>query len=137
MTFAHTTRQTFFALIGSVSLATGIAGIFLPVLPTTCFVLFAAWCFARSSPRLHTWIRAHRWFGPMVRSWELDRAVPLRAKYLAVGITALTCMVSAWLVPIGWVRLILALVVLGVTILMFVLPTRPVSAHAYSRPHVV
>ena len=134
MTFAQTTRQTFFALPGNLSLATGIAGIFLPVLPTTCFVLFAAWCFARSSQRLPTWIRAHRWFGPIIRSWEHDRAVPLRAKYLAVGLTALTCMASAWFVPIGWFGLILALAILGVTILMMVLPTRPASAHAYSQP---
>ena len=137
MHLANTTRQTFFALLGGVSLATGIAGIFLPVLPTTCFVLFAAWCFARSSPRLHAWIRTHRWFGPIVQSWEVDRAVPLRAKYLAVGITALTCMVSAWIVPIGWVRVILALVVIGVTILMVRLPTRPTSARVHIRPHAV
>lgn len=137
MHLANTTRQTFFALLGGVSLATGIAGIFLPVLPTTCFVLFAAWCFARSSPRLHAWIRTHRWFGPIVQSWEVDRAVPLRAKYLAVGITALTCTVSAWAVPIGWVRVILALVVLGVTILMVRLPTRPTSVRVHARRHAV
>ena len=124
MTRSQTARQTALMIGGWISLATGIVGIFVPLLPTTCFVLLAAWCFARSSPRLHHWLRNHRTFGPIVCSWERDRSVPLRAKYAAVGVTALTCSASALLITKPFVHAILATVVLGVAVLMWRLPTR-------------
>lgn len=120
----RTPKQTALVVGGWLSLATGVVGIFVPLLPTTCFVLLAAWCFARSSPRLHQWLRNHRTFGPMVRSWETDRSVPLRAKFAAVGITALTCGASALIVTKPFVHAILATVVVGVAVLMWRLPTR-------------
>jgi uncharacterized membrane protein YbaN (DUF454 family) len=132
MNAVRTPRQTALAVLGCVSLATGIVGIFVPLLPTTCFVLLAAWCFARSSPRLHRWLRNHQMFGPIVRSWEADRSVPLRAKYAAVGVTTLTCTASALLVSLWWVQLILATVVVGVAALMWRLPTRVEGATASS-----
>ncbi|WP_372917316.1 YbaN family protein [Sandarakinorhabdus sp.] len=71
-------------VIGLTSLALGIAGIVLPLVPTTPFVLLAAYCFARSSPRLHDWLITHRAFGPLIRNWEQHRAIAPRAKLLAV-----------------------------------------------------
>ncbi len=71
-------------------------------------------------------------FGPIVRSWEADRSVPLRAKYAAVGVTTLTCTASALLVSLWWVQLILATVVVGVAALMWRLPTRVEGATASS-----
>ena len=71
-------------LIGLTSLALGIAGVVLPLLPTTPFVLLSAYCFARSSPRLHAWLMANRTFGPLIRNWEQHRAIAPRAKLLAV-----------------------------------------------------
>ena len=57
-------------VLGSISLFLGAAGLFLPVVPTTPFIIVSAFCFARSSPRLHEWLRNHRWFGPPLRDWE-------------------------------------------------------------------
>lgn len=71
-------------VIGLTSLALGIAGVVLPLVPTTPFVLLAAYCFARSSPRLHDWLITHRAFGPLIRNWEQHRAISPRAKLLAV-----------------------------------------------------
>lgn len=76
--------RTLWLLIGLTSLALGIAGVVLPLLPTTPFVLLSAYCFARSSPRLHDWLLAHRIFGPLIRNWEQHRAIAPRAKLLAV-----------------------------------------------------
>ena len=71
-------------LIGLTSLALGIVGVVVPLLPTTPFVLLSAYCFARSSPRLHDRLMANRTFGPLIRNWEQHRAIAPRAKLLAV-----------------------------------------------------
>ncbi|WP_313918950.1 YbaN family protein [Tahibacter sp.] len=67
-----------------VALALGVAGFFLPVLPTVPFVLLAAFAAARGSERLHAWMRNHASFGPMLRDWEREGAVSLRALELQV-----------------------------------------------------
>ncbi|MET0272062.1 MAG: YbaN family protein [Phenylobacterium sp.] len=72
--------------IGVACVGLGTAGLFLPLLPTTVFLLIALWAFARGSPELADRIRADRRFGPMVRDWEERGAIPRRAKALAVGL---------------------------------------------------
>jgi len=96
-------------------LALGAAGVVLPVLPTTPFVLLAAWCFSRSSERLHRWLLEHRTFGPLVRDWEAHGVIRLRAKLLA---TAVIVPLVAWMLLAsdapGWTRWVtVALVVVG------------------------
>jgi len=75
-----------FIAAGWACLALAVLGMFLPVLPTTPLVLLAAWCFARGSPRLHRWLLAHRWFGPIVRDWEAHGVIRPRAKRLATAL---------------------------------------------------
>jgi uncharacterized membrane protein YbaN (DUF454 family) len=70
---------------GCLMLALGFVGAFLPVMPTTIFLIFAAWCFARSSPRLEAWLLDHPRFGPGLRQWRDHGAVPFRAKLMAVA----------------------------------------------------
>ncbi|MBK7061506.1 MAG: YbaN family protein [Rubrivivax sp.] len=89
-------------LSGGVALATGVVGIFLPLLPTTPFVLLAAYCFARGSPRWEAWLLGHPRFGPMVRDWRDRHVIPLRAKQLAWTMMALASAGSLWLLPIPW-----------------------------------
>ena len=79
---------------GAVFLLLGIIGAFLPIMPTTPFVLVTAACWGRASPRFHRWLHQHRFFGPMVQNWEQRRAVPRRAKYLAWSMMTLSC---SWL----------------------------------------
>lgn len=62
----------------------GVVGAFLPILPTTPFMILAAGCFARSSPRLEAWLLSHPVFGPMLRDWRERGAIPRRAKMAAV-----------------------------------------------------
>ncbi|MDO5059604.1 MAG: YbaN family protein, partial [Neisseria sp.] len=58
-----------FWLFGAIAFSLGVIGIFLPVLPTTPFILLAAACWAKASPRFHQWLLNHRYFGPMVADW--------------------------------------------------------------------
>lgn len=70
--------------LGLLAAALAIAGVALPVLPTTPFALLSAWAFARSSPRLDAWLRAHPRLGPPLAAWESRRAIPVRAKAVAL-----------------------------------------------------
>lgn len=77
-------RRAGFLALGSLMLALGVIGVFLPIMPTTIFLILAAWCFGRSSPRLEAWMLYHPRFGPPLRQWREHGAVPLRAKLMAV-----------------------------------------------------
>ncbi|MDP1534595.1 MAG: YbaN family protein [Rubrivivax sp.] len=105
------------------ALATGVIGIFLPLLPTTPFVLLAAFCFSRGSERFERWLLEHRRFGPMVRDWRASRAIPLRTKQLAWTMMALGSAWAWWLLPprLGWLP---AACCALVAVWMWRLPTR-------------
>ncbi len=77
-------RRVYLAL-GFIFVAIGFVGAFLPVLPTTPFLIVAAACFARSSPRLEHWLLSHRHFGPMLRGWRERGAIPWRGKLMALA----------------------------------------------------
>ncbi len=81
---------------GSVSLVLGLIGVVLPGLPTTPFVLLAAACYAKASPRLHAWLLNHRLTGPMLRDWEAHRSLTKRNKLVAVGSMLLMVSFSIW-----------------------------------------
>ena len=74
----------------------GLIGIVLPLLPTTPFVLLAAYCFSLGSARYEQWLLSHPRFGPMVRDWRGQHAVPLRAKQLAWVMMAVSSALAAW-----------------------------------------
>ena len=75
---------------GCVAVALGTVGIFLPLLPTTPFLLLAAACFLRSSDRLYDWLITHRWLGAYIRNYREHRAITLRAKVLTLSLLWLT-----------------------------------------------
>lgn len=107
---------------GAVSLALGVLGIFLPLLPTTPFVLLAAFCFSRGSDRVEAWLLSHPRFGPMVADWRARRAIPMRAKQLAWVMMALGSSWSWWVMPSPW-RWLPPLICLAVATWMWRLPT--------------
>lgn len=74
--------------LGWAFVALGVLGVFLPVLPTTPFLLVALWAFARSSERFHRWLFEHRLLGPPLQRWVAHRVIPWRTK--AVALTAMT-----------------------------------------------
>jgi len=81
-------------ILGFISLGLGALGVVLPLLPTTPFVILAAFCFARSSPRLHDWLRAHAVFGRAIDDWHRNRAISRKGKTAAVATMALLPVLS-------------------------------------------
>ncbi len=77
--------KLFYKSIGVISLGLGTLGIFLPLMPTTCFVLLSAWCFAKSSPQWHARLANNKLFGSIIRQWESRRCIPVKAKCIAIG----------------------------------------------------
>lgn len=95
-------RRPFFAIIGVLFFAIGLIGAFLPLLPTTPFMLLALWAFSRSSERLHNYVWHHPRFGRAVRDWALYRVVPRRAKLGAVLVMSSSAMLLIFLSSIPW-----------------------------------
>ncbi|HRK79381.1 MAG TPA: YbaN family protein [Thiobacillus sp.] len=91
-----------FAALGTLFLGFGVAGLFLPVLPTTPFLLLAAACYARSSRRIFDWLLSHAHFGPLIREWHEHRAIPYRAKRIALILIALSFAISIGFFIPGW-----------------------------------
>ena len=86
--------RAFFVVLGTVFLGLGALGLVLPVLPTTPFVLLAAACYLRASTRLHQWLVSSRTFGPTIVAWQEHRAIPPRAKAIAIVMVILAFVVS-------------------------------------------
>ena len=95
-TDVHPSRAVRATLVvaGSLFVGLGILGAFLPVLPTTPFMLLAAACFARASTRFYNWLLNNRAFGPTIREWRRYRSIPYRTKWTAIALMAVTLAAS-------------------------------------------
>ena len=93
----HPAARPVWLAVGILSLACGIVGVVLPLLPTTPFLLVSAYAFAQSSPRLHRWLLRHRRFGPLIRNWQRYGAIDRPTKIVALTVMALTPPVT-WLI---------------------------------------
>lgn len=85
---SHHARRVVWFCIALLALAVGALGVVLPVLPTTPFVILAAFAFGKSSPRLEAWLLNHKVFGPLIRDWRAYGAIPPRAKTIAIAMMA-------------------------------------------------
>jgi uncharacterized membrane protein YbaN (DUF454 family) len=105
------------AILGSVSLALGIMGIFLPVLPTTPFLLLSAALYMRSSQRLYEWLMSHKHLGPYIKNFREDKALPLRVKIVSVTMVWATLLYCAFVVAKEWwMSVMFIAIATGVTI---------------------
>jgi hypothetical protein len=117
--------RAFFLAAGTLFLALGLAGVFLPLLPTTPFVLLAAACYARGSRRFYDWLLANRTFGPIILEWRRHRSVPYRTKITAIALMSATLAVSiVFFVRPPWLKGLLALMGIGLAVWMYRLPSR-------------
>lgn len=115
--------KTLYNIAGTVALLLGILGIFLPVLPTTPFLLLASACYMRGSDRMHRWLMNQRHLGPYIRNFTAGRGIPLRAKIAALALMWTSLTLSMWFVPLPWLRLLLLATGIGVTIYLYCMRT--------------
>lgn len=102
---------------GTLFVGLGVIGIFLPVLPTTPFLLLAAACYARSSRRFYCWLLNNRWFGVYIKNYRQKKGMPLKIKIFTVVLLWLTILVSViFAVQSLAVRIILITIAIGVSI---------------------
>jgi hypothetical protein len=105
---ARSVRAALLLVAGYLTSGLALAGVFLPLVPTTPFLLLAAACFARSSPRMHRWLLSNPVFGPTLEQWRREHAIPRSAKRKAYLVVTATFALSIWAVePLG-LRLVLA-----------------------------
>lgn len=113
-----------FVALGVACCVLGLVGVFVPVLPTTPFLLLAAALFVRSSPRLYRRLMGHRLLGPYLQRFLRDRALPLRVKAVSVALVWLSLTYGAvCVVRAEWARGLLLAVAVGVTVHLLRFPT--------------
>jgi uncharacterized membrane protein YbaN (DUF454 family) len=111
-------------ICGYLSIALAVLGAFLPLLPTTVFLLLAAYFFSKSSDKMHNWLLSNKWFGSYIKNYQEGRGIPLHSKITAILSMWLLMIASGiWATDLLIVRILLFLVGTGVTIHLLRMPT--------------
>ena len=95
-------KRIFYLILGWSFFVLGIIGIVLPVMPTSPFIILAAWAFSKSSKRFESWLVHHKYFGPSIRRWRAYRVIPPIAKFFSVGAMTVTLTVSLLSGRVPW-----------------------------------
>ena len=113
-------------ICGWISVACGVIGIFLPIVPTVPFLLLAVACFAKSSERFHRWLVEHNHLGPLLQDYLRGAGIPLRAKLTAISLIWVSFPTSAVLfAEVLWLKALLIAAAVAISAYLFSLPTAP------------
>ena len=115
--------KTFWFVLGIISITLGALGVILPLLPTTPFVLLAAFCLARSSDRFHAWLISHKVFGSVILDWQTRGAIGQKAKRMATASIVLVFAISLFLSVPAYLLGIQIIVLGGVLLFIWSRPT--------------
>ena len=111
-------------IFGTTFFGIGIIGIFVPILPTTPFLLLAAACYVRSSDKFYNRLIKNKVFGAYIKNYREGKGIPLKVKILAIAFLWITILVSAFFfINIFWIRILLILIAVGVTIHILTIKT--------------
>ena len=119
------TRRAVMLVIGFVSLGLGALGVLLPLLPTTPFILLAAFAFADSSEKMHQWLLDHNVFGPLIDDWRRYGSISRSAKIMTVISVIAILAISWWLDVAAWIIGIQALALSGTLVFVLSRPLPP------------
>jgi len=115
-------KKIIYNTFGMISLGLGILGAFLPLLPSTCFILFATWAFSKSSPTFHAWLYYKSPFATSIQNWQQHKVIPTNVKWMACVSIVISYSITAYLVNNTY---ILVGVGLGLLIVIAYLITKP------------
>lgn len=113
--------------LGSMALALGVVGIFIPILPTTPFLLITSYCYLRSSRKLHNWLINHPVLGRYLKDYLEHRAIPRKVKVVALGTLWPSLVLSIFLIPLLPVKILMAVV--GTIVSFHILNLRERTVH--------
>jgi uncharacterized protein len=127
-------RKIFLIFVGTLSVALGVLGMFLPLLPTTVFLLLGAYCYSHSSERFHTWLLNNRLCGEYIRNYKSGRGITIRQKVSTIAMLFASIGFSMWYVNGAiWFNLMMLAIAAGVTIHILRLNTYRPSADKVSQ----
>lgn len=121
-------KKALYILLGSFTLVLAVVGIFLPILPTTPFLLVSAFFYLRSSKRLYDWLIRHKVFGKYIHDYVTYKAIPIKTKVSAIIILWLSMTISIIIVPHFYLKIMLTLLASMVTIYLLTLKNVPQQA---------
>ena len=93
-------KKFFWKCLGFLSLGMAYIGLITPGIPYSCFVVFAAYCFAKGSPKMHAWLYNHKIFGPFLTNWGEKRVFPQKMKYFMLAMMTSSLIIMSFTVPI-------------------------------------
>lgn len=112
----YTLKNVLYVTLGFLSFTLGVIGVVTPILPTTPFILLAAWCFARGSPKLHAKLLSNKHFGPMIVDWTEHGRIRKSVKVRAILLLVLGISISIYLVKLLLLQVMLICIGLGVSL---------------------
>lgn len=118
-------KKIIFNILGFFFVGLGIVGIFIPLLPTTIFLIIAAYFFAKSSEKYYNWLISNKYFGKFIKDYREGKGVPLKAKTISITILWLTILYSVFfIVTVIWLKILLICIAIGVSWHLLSLKTR-------------
>lgn len=118
-------KKIIFNILGFFFVGLGIVGMFIPLLPTTIFLIIAAYFFAKSSEKYYNWLISNKYFGKFIKDYREGKGVPLKAKTISITILWFTILYAEFFVVTAtWLKILLLLIAIGVSWHLLSLKTR-------------
>jgi len=96
----HQVKRFLWTILGLLSLGMAYVGLITPGIPYSCFVVFAAYCFAKGNERMHRWIYNHKIFGPFLTNWNEKRVFPTKMKFFMLAMMSTSLIIMSFTVPL-------------------------------------
>ena len=110
-------------ILGFLCVGFAVLGMFLPVLPTTPWLLLAAWLFYKGNPKMRIWLLNNKYLGPYIHNYIKYRAIPLKSKIISISMLWITILFSVYIVNPIWLKILLLCIAVGVTIHLLMIKT--------------
>lgn len=123
VTKKHRIMNGLFVIAGTIFLGLGAIGIFLPVLPTTPFLLLSAACYLRGSERMHRWLLNNRWFGSYISNYREGKGISAKGKIFSISTLWIAISFSIYLIQTAHIQVLLLIIAIAVSMHLITVPT--------------